>query len=82
MNVPVNNTLPSPNYMFTVLMKSISCGWKFVADLPRKNGFPKIDFLVATLQADSLIVCCGDYYVDGDDESFLTTDIVHIGLFQ
>ena len=41
-----------------------------------------MDFLVATLQADSLIVCGGDYYVDGDDESFLTTDIVHVGLFQ
>ena len=56
-------------------------GWKFVADLPRKNGYPNMDFLVATLQGDRLIVCGGDYYTDEDDLP-LTTDIVHIGLFQ
>ena len=55
-------------------------GWKFVADLPRTNGYPVMNFVVATLQGDRLIVCGGDYYTDEDEQ--LLTDIVHIGLFQ
>ena len=57
-------------------------GWKFVADLPTKNGYPNMDFLVATLQGDRLIVCGGDYFVDVEDDDIITTDIVHVGLYQ
>ena len=58
-----------------------SRGWKFVADLPGKKGYPNMDFLVATLQSDRLIVCGGEDFIGGEDEPS-STDIVHIGLFQ
>ena len=42
-----------------------------------------MDFLVATLQGDRLIVCGGGYLVnEGEDEHYIRTDIVHISFFQ
>ena len=56
-------------------------GWKFAAYLPKEIGYPNMNFLVAPLQSDRLIVCGGDQY---DDDSFFhsVTDIVHIGLLR
>ena len=56
--------------------------WKYVASLPSEIGYPDMNFLVAGLQGDRLIVCGGDQY---DEDTFYfanATDIVHMGLLK
>ena len=59
-----------------------SKGWKFVANLPSEIGYPDMNFLVAALQGDRLIVCGGDQYEDGRTYFSNITDIVHMGLLK
>lgn len=60
-----------------------SKGWNFVADLPKKHGYPNADFLLATFQSDRLIVCGGNHFEcenEEDDFDFtcVRTDIVYM----
>ena len=57
-------------------------GWKFVAYLPEEIGYPDMNFLVAALQGDRLIVCGGDQYEDGNIFYSHATYIVHMGLLK
>ena len=58
-----------------------SKGWKFVANLPSEIGYPDMNFLVAALQGDRLIVCGGNQY-EYDNIFYSLTDIVHMGLLK
>ena len=77
-------------YAYSDKVKSLGReGWNFVANLPLERGYPNAMFLVATIQSHRLIVCGGNHIRVGrssvpvdDDVSFMTTDIVHMGLFD
>ena len=55
--------------------------WNFVSHLPTRTGYPNVDFLVAPLQGDRLIVCGGNYYEQSCD-GLSMTDIVYMGFFK